>query len=131
MKKSEPAKTSRRERQILDILYRTGEATAAEVREALTDPPSYSAVRATLRILEEKGHVRHQARDLRYVFMPAVPREQAKRSALRHLLETFFDRSAEQMVATLLDGSAASLTGRELDRISDLIQQARKKRGPQ
>lgn len=131
MKKSEPAKTSRRESQILDILYRTGEATAAEVREALPDPPSYSAVRATLRILEEKGHVRHQARDLRYVFMPAVPREQAKRSALRHLLDTFFDRSAEQMVATLLDGSAASLTQRELDRISDLIEQARKKKGQQ
>ncbi|MGH9592516.1 MAG: BlaI/MecI/CopY family transcriptional regulator, partial [Bryobacteraceae bacterium] len=116
-----------REGEILDVLYRCGEATAAEVHAALADPPSYSAVRATLRILEEKGHVRHEARDLRYVFMPAVPREQAKRSALRHLLDTFFDRSAEQVVATLLDGSAGRLSPKELDRISELIQEARKK----
>lgn len=127
MKKKIPAKTSRREREILDVLYRRGEATAADVQASLADPPGYSAVRATLRILEEKGHVRHEARDLRYVFMPAVPREQAKLSALRHLLDTFFDRSAEQVVATLLDGSAGRLSPKELDRISELIQEARKK----
>lgn len=126
MKKTNPVKTSRREREILDVLYRQGEATAAEVQASLADPPSYSAVRATLRILEDKGHVRHEARDLRYVFMPTVPREQAKRSALKHLLDTFFDRSAEQVVATLLDGR---LSPKELERIEGLIRVARTKGG--
>jgi predicted transcriptional regulator len=101
MKKPPQSGASRREREILDALYQLGEAGVAEIREHLADPPSYSAVRATLRVLEEKGHVRHEARDLRYVFLPAVSREQAKRSALKHLVETFFNRSAAQAVATL------------------------------
>ncbi|HWC00925.1 MAG TPA: BlaI/MecI/CopY family transcriptional regulator, partial [Bryobacteraceae bacterium] len=97
---------SRRERQIMDILYRSGRATVAEVHAALPDRPSYSAVRAMLRVLEEKGHVRHEEQGLRYVFAPTVPREKATRSAVRHLLETFFNGSAEQAVAALLDASA-------------------------
>ena len=91
---------SKRERQIMDILYRHGQASAAEVRANLPDPPSYSAVRATLRILEEKGHVQHQQDGPRYVFRPAVARDKATRSALRHLVKTFFNGSAEQAVAT-------------------------------
>src|SRR5215472_6315978 len=102
MRKKGHVHLSRRERQIMDILYRGGRATAAEVREALPDPPSYSAVRAMLRLLEEKGHVRHEEAGLRYVFLPTVGRERAKRSALKHLLETFFEGSVEQAVATLL-----------------------------
>src|SRR3989442_15261458 len=86
---------SRRERQMMDILYQRGRATAAEIHAALPDPPSYSAVRAKLRVLEEKGHVRHQEEALRYVFLPTVAREKAKQSSLRHMLETFFDGSAE------------------------------------
>jgi predicted transcriptional regulator len=126
MKKPPQSGASRREREILDALYQLGEAGVAEIREHLADPPSYSAVRATLRVLEEKGHVRHEARDLRYVFLPAVSREQAKRSALKHLVETFFNRSAAQAVATLLDGSAGRLSPEELDRIAQLIEQAKR-----
>jgi predicted transcriptional regulator len=117
---------SRRERQIMDILYRLGQATAAEVRESLPDPPSYSAVRAHLRILEEKGHVRHEADGPRYVFAPTVPRETARRSALRGLLRNFFEGSREEMVATLLDVSAKDLSDEELERLAILIEQARK-----
>lgn len=117
---------SRRERQILDILYRRGRATAAEVREGLADPPGYSAVRAALRVLEEKGHARHEEKGLRYVYLPAQPRQQARRSALRHLLETFFEGSPEQAVATLLDVSASKLSERELERLAALIEKARK-----
>jgi len=121
-------KLSRRERQILDVLYQRGSASVAEVRRALPDPPSYSAVRALLRILEEKGHARHEEKDMRYVYLPALPRERARRSALRHLLETFFESSTEQAVAALLDRSTARLTPEELDRISVLIAKARKER---
>jgi len=121
-------KLSRRERQILDVLYRRRSASVAEVRQALPDPPSYSAVRALLRILEEKGHARHEEKDMRYVYLPALPRERARRSALRHLLETFFEGSTEQAVAALLDRSTARLTPEELDRISVLIAKARKER---
>lgn len=117
---------SRRERQIMDVLYRMGRATAAEVHEALPDAPSYSAVRAMLRVLEEKQHIRHEAQDLRYVFMPVVPRDKARRSAVRHLLETFFDGSPEQAVATLLDVSAQNLSPEEYDRLAELIERARK-----
>ncbi len=116
---------SRRERQIMDVLYRLGRATAAEVHEALPNPPSYSAVRAMLRTLEEKKHIRHQEKELRYVFMPVVPRENARRSALRHLLDTFFDGSPEQAVATLLDVSAKDISQEEFDRLADLIEKAR------
>ena len=101
---------SNRERQIMDILYRLGQATAAEVQSLLPDPPSYSAVRATLRILEDKGHVQHQHDGTRYIFRPAVAREKAKRSAVRHLVRTFFDGYAEQAVATLLDESSSKLS---------------------
>ncbi|MGI8990939.1 MAG: BlaI/MecI/CopY family transcriptional regulator [Bryobacteraceae bacterium] len=117
---------SRRERQIMDILYRRGRATAAEVHAALPKPPGYSAVRAMLRVLEEKGHIQHQEKDLRYVFSPTVPRDQARRSAAAHLLETFFNGSAEQAVATLLDVSTRDLTPQDLDRLSNLIEKARK-----
>jgi len=121
-------KLSRRERQILDVLYQRGSASVAEVRRALPDPPSYSAVRALLRILEEKGHARHAEKEMRYVYLPALPRERARRSALRHLLETFFEGSTEQAVAALLDRSTARLTPEELDRISVLIAKARQGR---
>ncbi len=117
---------SRRERQIMDILYRRGRATASEIREALPDPPSYSAVRATLRILEDKGHLRHEGEGLRYIYAPTVAREKATRSAVRHLLDTFFEGSAEKAVLALLDTSAPSLTSEELDRIAEMIEQARK-----
>src|SRR5579875_3392984 len=99
-------KLSRRERQIMDLLYRLGRATAAEIHQRLPDPPSYSAVRAMLRVLEEKKHIRHEEKDLRYVFSPVVPREKARRSAVRHMLDTFFEGSPEQAVAALLDVSA-------------------------
>ncbi len=118
---------SNRERQIMDILYRFGQATAAEVQSLLPDPPSYSAVRATLRILEDKGHVQHQHDGPRYVFRPAVAREKAKRSAVRHLIRTFFDGSAEQAVTTLLDESSSKLSSEELDRLTELIANARPK----
>ena len=117
---------SRRERQIMDVLYRRGRATAAEVRQALPDPPSYSAVRAKLRVLEEKGHVRHQEEALKYVYRPVLAPDKARRSALQHLLETFFNHSVEQAVAALLDGSAAKISGEELDRLSRLIEAAKK-----
>jgi predicted transcriptional regulator len=117
---------SRRERQIVDILYSQGRATAAEVQAALPDPPSYSAVRAMLRILEEKGHVRHEQDGPRYVYVPTIGRENAKRSALRHMLQTFFDGSAEQAISTLLDDSSTRLSDRELDRLARMIEQARK-----
>src|SRR6185436_17415366 len=96
------AKLSRRERQIMDVLYRKGQATAAEVLESLPEPPGYSAVRALLRILEQKGHIRHEENAGKYVFMPTVTRDKAKRSAVRHLLQTFFDGSREEAVEALL-----------------------------
>jgi predicted transcriptional regulator len=117
---------SRRERQIVDILYSHGRATAAEVQAALPDPPSYSAVRAMLRILEEKGHVRHEQDGPRYVYVPTLARDNAKRSALRHMLQTFFDGSAEQAISALLDDSSTRLSDRELDRLARTIQQARR-----
>jgi BlaI family transcriptional regulator, penicillinase repressor len=117
---------SRRERQIMDVLYRKGRATVAEMLEAIPDPPSYSAVRALLRVLEDKKHVRHEEKDLKYVYLPVVPREKARRSAVTHLLETFFDGSAEQAVATLLNVSARELKEEDFDRLAALIEEARK-----
>jgi BlaI family transcriptional regulator, penicillinase repressor len=119
---------SRRERQILDILYNRGKATAAEILAALPDPPGYSAIRALLRILEEKGHVKHQQDGVRYVFLPIVSRKKASVEALRHLLETFFDGSAANAAEALVDGSAARLAPEELDRLEQLIAQARKEK---
>src|SRR5687768_12245385 len=109
---------SRRERQIMDVVYRLGRATAAEVLEALPDPPSYSAVRALLRVLEEKGHLRHEQDGPRYVFLPTVPRDKARRSALRRLVQTFFEGSTAQAVAALLGEPGARLTDEDLDRLS-------------
>lgn len=117
---------SRRERQILDILYQRGQATAADVQAVLPEPPSYSAVRALLRILEEKGHVRHRQDGPRYVYLPTIARDNAKRSALRHVLKTFFDNSAEQAISALLDEGSAKLSAAELDRLARLIDTARK-----
>jgi predicted transcriptional regulator len=120
------AALSRRERQIMDILYRRGRATAAEVLDELTGNPSYSTVRTQLRVLETKGHARHEEEGLRYVYFPAVPRRAASRSALRHVVESFFDGSAEQAVAALLGADGARVSPEELDRIADLVAQARK-----
>lgn len=120
------AQLSRREREIMDVIYRRGRATAAEVLDQLAEPPSYSAVRALLRVLEEKGHLRHEEDGQRYVFLPTVPLERARRSALRQLLHTFFDGSTEQAVAALLDLSSTRLSDAELERLSQLIADARK-----
>jgi predicted transcriptional regulator len=119
-------KLSRRERQIMDIVYRHERATANDVRASLPDPPSYSAVRALLRILEEKGHLRHEQDGPRYVFLPTVPRETASRNALEHLVNTFFEDSTEQAVAALLELRAEPLTQTEIDRLEAMIDQARK-----
>ena len=116
---------SRRERQIVDILYERGQATAAEVQTALPDPPSYSAVRALLRILEDKGHIRHEQDGPRYIYLPTLARDRAKRSALRHVLQTFFNGSAEQALSALLDESDTRLSDQELDRLAKLIDRAR------
>ena len=110
----------------MDVLYRMSRATAAEIHQSIPDPPGYSAVRAMLRVLEEKGHIRHEEKELRYVYLPVVSRERARRSALSHLVETFFEGSAEQAVATLLDVSARDLTDEDLDRMAKLIANARK-----
>jgi len=117
---------SRRERQILDILYTRGRATAAEILESLPDPPSYSATRALLRVLEQKGHVRHEEDGPRYVFLPRVSRQRASVTALRHVLNTFFDGSAVAAATALVDGSASKLSAEELDRLEALIEKARK-----
>lgn len=120
---------SRRERQIMDILYRLRRATAAEVLEELPGEPHSSTVRTQLRVLEEKGHVRHEEEGLRYIYMPAVPRHAARKSALKHLVETFFEGSTEKAVAALLGGDRSRLSPDELDRIALLIERARKE-GP-
>lgn len=117
---------SRRERQIMDVLYKVGKASAAEVRAGLPNPPSDSAVRALLRILEEKGHIRHDLDGPRYVYIPTVKRDTAKRSALRHLVNTFFDGSASQVMAALLDLSPRDLEDEELTRLRRLIDAAKK-----
>ena len=117
---------SRRERQIMDVIYARGRATVAEVRQGLPDPPTYSAVRALLRILEQKGHLRHEQEGPRYVFLPTVPRHEARQSALRHLLRTFFDGSAEGAVAALLDLEAGELSPEEYDRLAARIERARR-----
>jgi BlaI family transcriptional regulator, penicillinase repressor len=126
MKHPQHHELSRRERQIIDILYAQGRGTAAEVQAQLPDPPSYSAVRAMLRILEEKGHVRHEQDGPRYVYLPTVARESAKRSAMRHMLQTFFNGSAEQAISALLDDSTSKLSDAELDRLAQMIEQARR-----
>jgi predicted transcriptional regulator len=117
---------SRREREIMEILYAAEDQTALEIRERMTDPPGYSTVRTLLRILEDKGHVRHQTRGLRYVYAPVVSRAKARKTALKSLVHTFFDDSPEQAVAALIDESRAKLGPAELDRLAAMIDQARK-----
>ena len=113
----------------MDVLYQRGKATALEVQESLPDPPSYSAVRALLRILEDKGHIRHEQDGPRYVFTPKLARDKARRSAIRHVMETFFEGSAEQAVAALLDVSSSKLSPEELDRLAKLIESVRGENG--
>lgn len=117
---------ARRERQIMDILYRRGRATANEVMADLPGDPSYSTVRTQLRVLESKGHVRHEAEGLRYVYMPALPRRVARRSALRHLVDTFFEGSTEKVVGALLGGDGGRVSDDELQRIAEIVASARK-----
>lgn len=117
---------SRRERQIMDILYQRGKSSAAEVREAMPDAPSYSAVRAMLRVLEEKGHVKHRSEGLRYVYLPMVAHDKARRSAVKHLVDTFFSDAPEDVVAALLDVSSPHVTREELDRMSEMIERAKR-----
>ena len=120
------AALTKRERAIMDVLYRLGRATAAEVLAELAGSPHYSTVRTQLRVLEEKGHVRHESDGLRYVYLPTVARDSAKKSALRHMLQTFFDGSAEEAISALLDDQSARLSEAELDRLARMIQQARR-----
>ena len=122
------ATLSRRERQIMDVLYRHGRATAAEVMEELPGDPHSSTVRTQLRVLEEKGHVTHEEQGLRYVYAPAVPRTSARKSALRHLVDTFFDGAPENAVAAILGGEGSKLSDEQLDRIADLVKKSRNKR---
>jgi BlaI family transcriptional regulator, penicillinase repressor len=115
----------------MDILYRRGRATAGEVMADLSGAPNYSTVRTQLRVLEEKGHVRHEEHGLRFVYTPAVPRSSARKSALRHLVDTFFDGSAEGAVAALLGGEGTKLSDQQLDRIADLVKQSKAGRAGQ
>ena len=124
MKKDGHLNLSRRERQIMDILFQRGSAAGFEIHEALPDPPSYSAVRAALSVLEKKGHIRHELQGLRYVWKPRVARESARRAALRHLVKTFFEGSVEQTVAALLDEASVKLEQRDLDRLREMIGKA-------
>jgi len=117
---------TKRERQIMDVLYRLGRATAGDVMERLPGSPSDSTVRTQLRVLEAKGHVRHEEAGLRYVYLPTVPRRTARRSALKHLVDTFFDGSSANVVAALLGGEGARLSDEELERIADLLDRARR-----
>jgi predicted transcriptional regulator len=127
IKRANPhAVLTRRERQIIDILYRRGRATASEVMEDLSGDPSYSTVRTQLRVLESKGHVRHEEEGLRYIYIAAVPRHAARKSALRHLVETFFEGSTEKVVGALLGGEGARLSEKELERIAELVEKAKK-----
>jgi predicted transcriptional regulator len=116
---------SRRERQIMDILFRRGRATAAEVMADIPGEPTYSTVRTQLRVLEQKGHVRHEQDGPRFVYTPVVRRQTARRSALRHVIDTFFDGSPERVVEALLGGEASKLSAEELERIEALVQKAR------
>ena len=128
--KRKPHTLSRRERQIMDILYQLERATVGEVLSKLPDKPNYSTVRAQLHVLEEKGHVRHEEECLRYVYLPCVPREVARRSALRHLVETFFEGSTEKAVAALLGGEVSRISSDELDRLAALIARGKNEGSP-
>jgi len=119
-------KLSRRERQIMDILYRLGRATASDVQEQLSGAPAYSTVRAQLRVLEEKGELRHEEEGLRYVYTPKLPRQKIQQSALNHLVETLFEGSADKVVAALLGKGSSEITEDQLDRMAELVEEARK-----
>jgi len=121
---------TRRERHIMDILFRLGRATAEEVMHELSGRPTSSTVRTQLRVLEQKGHVRHEEQGRRFVYSPAVPRRTARKSALRHVVDTFFDGSVEKVVAALLGGEAARVSRDDLDKIVDLVDKARKGNAP-
>jgi BlaI family transcriptional regulator, penicillinase repressor len=120
------SRLSRRERQIMDILYRLGRATANEVMDALAGEPNYSTVRTQLRVLETKGHVRHEEQGLRYIYMPTAPRRAVRQSALRHLIETFFEGSTEKLLSTLLGSEGWKMSDEELERLAQLIEKAKK-----
>lgn len=124
MRKQRLADLSRRERQIMEVVYRDGRVTAAEVLERMPDPPSYSAVRALLRILESKGHLRHEDDGTRYLYLPTLPKQSARKSALQNVVDTFFEGSTEKVVAALLDRD--NLSEEDLARLSALIEQTRK-----
>src|SRR3954447_6033981 len=124
--KPTPAMLSKRERQIMDALYRLGRATAAEIMAEMPDAPGYSTVRTQLRVLESKGHVRHEEEGLRYVYLPALAHRAARKSALRHLVDTFFEGSTEKVVGALLGGEGARLSEGELERIAALVAKAKK-----
>jgi len=126
MLKKQQDELSRREREMMNIIFARGRATATEVLEGMADPPSYSAVRATLRVLEQKGHLKHQHDGTRYVYIPTVNRERVRLSALDQLLTTFFDGSAANVVATLIERQKGKMSDEELDQLSELIEQARK-----
>jgi predicted transcriptional regulator len=110
----------------MDLLYRLGQATAAEIQERLPEPPSYSATRTMLRILEDKGHIRHEEKGPRYVFSPKISRQSARKSALRHLVQTFFEGSAAQVVSTLVSDNAQRLSDGDLEQLAQMIDKARK-----
>lgn len=120
-----PALT-RREREIMDIVYRLGRASAQQVLDHLPDPPSYSAVRALLRLLEERGHLRHTKEGQKYMFLPSVSRRDARRKALAHVVSTFFGGSVEQTMLTLVESSRSALSSDELDRLAEIVERAKK-----
>src|SRR5262244_939691 len=123
---SSPTPLSRRERQIMDIVYRLGRASVGDVMERLSGEPAYSTVRAQLRVLEEKGHLRHEEHGLRYLYLPRVPRHMVRQSALKHLIDTFFEGSAGKAVAALLGKEGFRISEEELARISELIEKAKR-----
>jgi len=117
---------SRRERQIMDIVYVLGKVSVAQVLERIPNPPSYSAIRALLRVLEKKGHLTHKQEGPRYIYFPTLPREEARQNALKHIMQTFFDDSTEDIVAALLNITEGSLSEKDYKRLSELIKKARK-----
>jgi predicted transcriptional regulator len=121
-----PQPLSRREREIMDIVHRLGRVSVSDVQSALSGQPAYSTVRAQLRVLEEKGHLRHEEEQLRYVYLPAVPAHQVRRSAVKHLIDTFFEGSPEKVVEALVGRDGRGLTDEQLDRIAQLIERVRR-----
>ena len=127
MKRNPLSELAVREREIMEVIYARGQATVAEVLEGLADPPTYSTVRAMLGKLEKKGYVKHEEHGAKYVYVPTVPRKKASMSALERTVQTFFDGSATKAVAALLDLDSADLSDEEIDRMAELVEQARKR----